>query len=393
MKNHYDVIVVGGGILGCAAAFSLARRKAGRILLIERTTLGAQTTSRAAALITRARDHAQDRSLIAHTHRNIEILNRDYGEDIPFNRVGSLHVGETPASARAIETSMHDLAGEDIAIEWINAAQACNQTGWLNLTQAEAIAYVPDDGYVDPYILCAAYARAAKAEGIEIVQGEEVTALSPHQVTTSSTTYTCDQVVVTAGPWMNTLISHIPMAPVRSQYWITAAHPDIHKEGPVVILPDARAYARPEVGGLLFGLRDDESVYASPKDLPRDLAGFSFNEDHDGWEALTRACDAFMQRCLLLNHVMVNHYISGPSSYTPDGHYIIGRINDYIVAGGACGAGIAISGGVGEAVADLIKDPRTTFPRYAPQRFGAIDGFDDAFLKRCAQARSQKRAG
>jgi len=52
MSEHYDVVIVGGGILGCASAFSLARRHVGRILLIERTTLGAQTTSRAAALIT-----------------------------------------------------------------------------------------------------------------------------------------------------------------------------------------------------------------------------------------------------------------------------------------------------------------------------------------------------
>jgi len=393
MNNHYDFVIVGGGILGCAVAFSLARRKAARILLIERTTLGAQTTSRAAALITRARDHAQDRALIAQTHRNLAILNHDYGEDIPFNRVGSLHVGETSASARTIETSMHNLENEGITVDWINATQACDQTGWLNLPQAEAIAYVPDDGYVDPYILCAAYARAAKTEGVDIIQGTEVTALSPHEIKTPATTYTCDQVVVTAGPWMNTLISHIPMAPVRSQYWITAAHPDIQTDGPVVILPDARAYARPEVGGLLFGLRDDEAIYASPKDLPPDLSGFSFNEDYDGWEVLARSCDAFLARCPLLNSVMVNHYICGPSSYTPDGKFIIGRISDYIVAGGACGAGIAISGGVGEAVADLIQGISTPDPRYAPQRFGAIDGLDPVFMEKCASARSQKRAG
>ena len=393
MSEYYDVIIVGGGILGCATAFSLARRKAGRILLIERTTLGAQTTSRAAALITRSRSHTEDRALIAKTRWAMDILQEEYGEDIPFNRVGSLHVAQSSESAAALDVAMRDISEEGVDFNWLSRDQACEKTGWLNLSSFEAAAYVPDDGYVDPYILCAAYARAAKAEGIDILQGEEVIDLTSQQVLTKTQVYRCDQVVVTTGPWMNLLMGRAPLAPVRSQYWITAVHDSIKPDGPVTVLPDAKAYARPEVGGLLFGIRDDEAVYSSPKDLPKELSGFSFNEDYEGWESLERSIEPFLERCPLLETHEISHYISGPSSYTPDGQFVIGSMRNVIVAGGACGAGVSISGGVGELVADIVVQGHATPSRYDPNRFGGLDGFDDDFLLKCAKSRALKRAG
>lgn len=393
MSDHYDVIIVGGGILGCAVAFSLGRRRGLRVLLIERTSLGAQTTSRAAALITRARDAGEDRALIAQTHKAIEILQNDYGEDIAFNKVASLHVGETVKSAEAITRSMADLQAEGVQVDWKTQEQASQQTGWLHIDQAEVIACVPDDGYVDPYILCAAYIRAAKRDGVQVIQGQEVTGLEAKQVRTATGYFTCEQVVVTTGPWMNMLMGNMPYAPVRSQYWITQAHQDIRAKGPVTILPDAKAYVRPEVAGLLFGIRDDEAVYASPKDLPADLSGFSFNEDYEGWQSLEQSIEPLQKRCPILNSLEIRHYISGPSSYTPDGRFVIGPVGPYLVAGGACGAGIAISAGVGEIIADLVCHERAAPLRYAPNRFGSINPFDATFLQQCARARSQKKAG
>ena len=47
-----------------------------------------------------------------------------------------------------------------------------------------------------------------------------------------------------------------PMAPVRSQYWITEHAPIFPRNGAIVFMPEIRAYARPEIGGLLFGIRE-----------------------------------------------------------------------------------------------------------------------------------------
>ncbi|MBL4614650.1 MAG: FAD-binding oxidoreductase, partial [Magnetovibrio sp.] len=205
-----------------------------------------------------------------------------------------------------------------------------------------------------------------------------------------------------SGPWINNLLaphdSGVPMAPVCSHYWITANHEAYPANCPVTILPDANAYARPEVGSLLFGLRDKESKWANPKDLPDNLQGFAFDEDHDGWAALEEAVEPFMERCPSLAEVEIHHYISGPSGYTPDGKYALGaapNLDGAFVVSGCCGAGVSISGGAGSAIAQLVMghEPQIDLSAFAPNRFGAFDPFDEDFLASCARSRSQKKAG
>lgn len=55
MEKQYDIIIIGGGLLGCATAYQLAKRKAGKILLLDGNEIASQASSRAACLLTRAR--------------------------------------------------------------------------------------------------------------------------------------------------------------------------------------------------------------------------------------------------------------------------------------------------------------------------------------------------
>ena len=51
MKQDYDVIIIGGGLLGCATAYQLAKRKAGKVLLLDANEIASQASSRAACLL------------------------------------------------------------------------------------------------------------------------------------------------------------------------------------------------------------------------------------------------------------------------------------------------------------------------------------------------------
>ena len=103
-------------------------------------------------------------------------------------------------------------------------------------------------------------------------------------------------VVDAAGAWANVLAARIgiglPMAPVRSQYWITAPDPLFPRDHPMVIMPDASAYSRPELGGLLFGLRERQSISFDPRQLPDELSGFALGEKAAGrrWKKAHRDC-------------------------------------------------------------------------------------------------------
>ena len=171
----------------------------------------------------------------------------------------------------------------------------------------------------------------------------------------------------------------------------------IPRQHPFTIIPEARAYTRPEVGGLLFGLREAQSVSVDPRTLPDDLANLSFGDDQ-GWETLSEGA-ALLERFLpALPELAIQSYITGPSTYTPDGLFVLGAAPDVdglLLATGCCGAGIAASGGIGRALAALAADQTPPFDLtpFQPGRFGAVDPFDPAFRRRCAQARSGKVSG
>ena len=189
----------------------------------------------------------------------------------------------------------------------------------------------------------------------------------------------------------------IPSAPVRSQYWIAAPHPLVPRPHPFTIIPEARAYTRPEVGGLLFGLREAQSVSVDPRAVPDDLASLSFGDDR-GWEALSEGA-ALLERFLpALPELAIQSHITGPSTYTPDGLFVLGAapgVEGLLLATGCCGAGIAASGGIGRAVAALAANQTPPFDLslFQPGRFGTVDPFDPAFRRRCEQARSGKVSG
>ena len=210
-------------------------------------------------------------------------------------------------------------------------------------------------------------------------------------------------VVNAAGAWSNLLSVELglplPMAPVRSQYWITERSPEFARSGPIVFMTDIRAYARPEVGALLFGARESAPAVADPRELPENLQGFVFDAaDPDGWDNLAEAFDPLSRYFPAIERLGMAHYITGPSNYTPDGQPIVGAsaaIAGLLVATGCNGSGITYSGGVGRLITELIcgETPFMDARRLDPARALQIDPFAPVFLQACAQARATKSTG
>ncbi len=89
------------------------------------------------------------------------------------------------------------------------------------------------------------------------------------------------------------------------------------------------------------------------------------------------------------------HHIAGPSTYTPDGQFVLGQVPEiegFLVATGCCGSGIGASGGVGSAIAELAIEGQSRFDleSFRTDRFGRIDSLSSEWMLRCANARSRK---
>lgn len=402
-----NVVVIGGGIFGCAIAYYYTRNHPGKkIIVLERNEICNAATSRAAALMTIVRPKQAYIPLTLETYQAVVQMEKQLGESLGMRKAGMMHVAASDATVKDLEQLMDIAQKFNQPYSYLSNNEAQRMCPWLNTNEALRIGFVPGEAYCDPYLLGTFFARCAKQQGAEILQGCGVTGVifkegSVTGVNTSLGIIEADVVIDAAGAWAPVWAMHtgtgIPMAPVRSQYWITDKAAIFPEHAPMVLLPDAQAYARPEGGALLFGVREQKSLYASPDKIPNDISQFVFSEDKgmndlaENGGRLARFFPAFYE-------TGIKYYVAGFSGYTPDGQLVMGKVpgvDNFLLASGCCGAGIAVSGGVGLALAELAAENNSPFDlsEFSAVRFGNIDPFSTAWLEKCAMARSLKRSG
>lgn len=402
-----DLVIIGGGIFGCAIAYYFSKNNPGKqLMLLERNELNNAATSRAAALMTMVRSKRSYIPLTIETFKVAKEMEEELGETLDFKVVGMMHVAASEAKVRDLEVLMGIAREYDQEAYYISKEEAKEKAPWLKVDEALKIGFVPNEAYCDPYMLGTFFARCAKNRGAKIRQGVEVVGLiheagTVKGVKTTEGDILAETVVDAAGVWAPLLAEEVgaglPMAPVRSQYWITERSDLFPTNSPMVLLPDAQAYARPEGGGLLFGIREGKSLVASPKDVPKDITDFVFSADggmddlFENGERLARFFPAFYD-------MGIKYYVAGFSGYTPDSQLVVGEVpgvKGFIVASGCCGAGISVAGGVGLGIADMAagRPNPLDFSEFQISRFGKIDPFGNEWLNKCAAARSNKVSG
>ncbi|BAI74578.1 FAD-dependent oxidoreductase (plasmid) [Azospirillum sp. B510] len=407
--DRADIVVVGAGILGLAVAWALGKALGsggGRsVLVVDRHPPATQATARAAALLTRARGDAATAALVRGTYAAIAGLEAELDGDLGLRRVGTLHVAASPARVDALRALV---AASPDPVDWLDGAGAARIAPCLSAEAVERAAFMPLDGFIDPVRLADAYRRSARRSGVRIRDGVAVRAIRVEHgrvagIDTGDGLIAAPLVVNAAGAWAAGLAWSagigLPQAPVRSQYWITQVRRDLFPPDlPALVMPDAGAYARPELGALLFGLRGRRSLAFDPARLPDDTAGLDLGDSDGGWQTLEEGWQALARLCPALLQVGIAHYVSGLSTYTADGRFVLGPVPEpegLFMATGCCGAGIAASGGIGRAVAASILGAAggADLSPFAPGRLGAVDPFSPALRDACAAARSGKTAG
>jgi sarcosine oxidase subunit beta len=407
VRQLSDVIIIGGGVLGCAIAYYLSGLNRCQVLLLERRTVANANSPRAAGLLSRPRPKAALIPLILETYAAIADLEDELSQSLGLRQVGSLHVAGSPSTRDSLAELTKSAGSAGVVSEYIQPAEAIRLVPWLALDGEEAVAFFPEDAYVDPYMLTQAYAYGAKLRGVVIREGVGVTAIRCRAdrvigVETAEGFLAAPVVIDAAGVWAGVLAWQVniglPMAPVRSQYWITAPHPLFAGRQPIVLLPDARTYTRPEIGSLLFGLREAKSVHMDPWELPEDVSGLHLDNAPESWDTLLEGIPPLAHYFPAVEQIGIAHHVAGLSTYTPDGMFVLGEapgLEGLLVATGCSGAGIAASGGIGLALAQLAvgQTPSFDLAPHRVDRFGAVNPADPAFRQRCADARSMKRSG
>ncbi|WP_337660260.1 NAD(P)/FAD-dependent oxidoreductase [Anderseniella sp. Alg231-50] len=400
----FDHIVIGGGVLGLSIAYHLARDSGESVLVVERNELASAASSKAAGLILQSTGKAPQTPMVRLTRETVAQLEEDLGETIGFHDVGSLRIAASSAREAELRGMERDAESHGIPFQHLSQHDARIKAPWLNSTVAHRITLFPTDGYVDPYMLSTAYGRAARKFGAHIrtrIAVNDLIRISDRVtgVRTASGDVSGGSVIDAAGAWASLISARagypLPMAPTRSHYWITAADASYGDQFPVTLLPDCRAYMRPDTGAMVIGVQEANSATFDARQLPDDINTFSPTPGEEHWDIIAEAMESISAFFPAIARARFANYISGLSTYTPDGTVLLGAVpgsSNFFTAAGCCGNGIALSAGIGSAISALVRgnEPVFDITPFAPGRFGSLDPFSREFRDRCSAARACK---
>ena len=380
LPRRARVIVVGGGILGCASAWHLARAGVSDIVVLERDELNAATTSQAAGLIGQLRTSAVKSAIVAQTLADIATLETD-GHVTGFRRTGSLRLALTPARDAEIREQVTAARGFGVDATLVGPDDVRRLAPGLEASKDYAAAWMPNDGYAEPYTLASAYASAARRAGVVFATGVPVVGIRvagarAHAVVTREAEIDAEAIVLAAGAWTRAIAARagaaVPAFAMRHQAWVTAPMSWLTPRFPVVRVPDRLAYLRPEVGGLMLGFFE-----TTPRSVDvTDGADFRVSDTPRDADVLAGHAPALLDVLPGLGDAPIVGGTAGVPTYTPDGHFVVGAfpgVMGLFVATGCCAHGIAGSGGVGRALAEAVSGQTPTLDPQpmAPGRFAA----------------------
>ncbi len=362
-----EIIIIGGGIVGCSIAYHLARLGRKDVLLLEKSGLTHGSTWHAVGMIGQLRSH---RNYTRMNSRSFDLYSRieaETGLSADWRQTGSIRIASSEERWREIRRQATQAKAFGFEIELLSAREVVEKCPIVTGQGIVGAAYMPTDGSVDPSGVTLAVARGARMRGARLIEGvtvEDITVEGRRAtaVVTNAGTFRCDTLVCAAGMWSNRVGAmagvSVPSGSVLHQYLVTEPVKDISRNLPGFRDPDNLFYLKPEAGGRLVmgGFESRTSYFDPPPEFGREL----LPADFDRIEELVQLS---MPRVPLLGEVGVQTLINGPIPVSPDGLPVLGRapeLDNFYVA---CGftAGIASGGGAGEVLAEWIVEGQPPF--------------------------------
>lgn len=375
-SDAYDVIVVGAGIAGCAAARELAPDH--DVLVVEKGQVAAAATALSAGEVTMAPSYA-DFPVVA-THATEFFREYDGTGEFRFHERPSYELVK-PGRGELAQRRVDRLRGEGIDVQYVPAGEVAEQVPRLRTDDIDGAIRHADTGFVDPHTFAVTLKADAEDRGAEFLTETTVRGVlvdddsddgdagdgTVRGVATEAGDVAADVVVAAAGWRTRTFLEgtlEIPVRPYRTQVLVLEPETDLPREFPMGWIPGEHVYFRPELNGDLL------------------VGGWSFVED-DPETASRDADERFRQHVagLLPTYFegfdragFVNGW-AGIDGATPDTRPIVDRPADgpdgLVVATGFHGRGIMTAPVTATLVRAHVADEATDLPtgEFALSRF------------------------
>lgn len=366
-KSH-DVVIIGAGIAGVSTAYFLA--KAGHdVCVVERNTIGLESTGRSAGIIGQAFRPPPGLSLAMRSVELWKMLAAESDLHFEFRQQGQLKLAWNEKHAADLKAALERERAAGLDGYFLSRAETRERFPTL-LGPYVGSVFFPSDGSAEPYLACLALARAARRYGAVIhehceVIGIEVTHGRVCGVLTTSGPIAAGVVVSAAGAWspvIGRMVGvQIPAEVRRSHLIVTERLPRVFE---AIVSTDFYGYFRQTASGnVLIG-------YPA-----RPVEGFDRRATFD---AVRVAAVRGARIVPSLKGASLIRAFTGFTTWTPDLSPIIGSAGPtgFYVATAFCGRGFAVGPAVGELMAELITNGRTSLPigAYGLHRFEQTPG-------------------
>ena len=376
MSKTYDIIIVGGGIMGSATAYYLTMADpALQVAVVERDPSYEQASTTLSMSNVRTQFSLKENVLISMYTKQVlnsfedEMAVDDEKPKIYFRQEGNLFLVDADGEAAA-RKALEMQAGLGCNVEWWSRQKIRDHFPMYEPQRFVGGTYGPDDGYFDAYAVLMAYKNKARSMGVNFIQGQVVTVNTSQKRVTgvqlaAGESLTALHVVNCAGAWAadvaKTAGIDIPVVPVKRQIFVLDTAYKAENPLPLTILPSG-LYFRSETGDLIL----------LGKSMEEDPVGFAFNWDEQRfinllWPELAEFVPKFDRL------KVVRGWAGLYAVNTLDGNAILGQwpeLKGYYMANGFSGHGLQQGPAVGRYLSELIlKKPLSLdLSIFTPQR-------------------------
>ena len=393
MKSHYQVVIVGGGIVGASVLYHLAKFGWKDVLLIERAELTAGSTWHAAGGFHAQNDDPTIASLQGYTIRLYKEIEAESGQNVGLHMTGGVSLATTPERWEMLKAEKSRFQTMNMETHLISPEEIKKLAPITDVHDVIGGLYDEFEGYMDPHGTVHAYIGSAKKHGGDVVLHNRVVGLTQLEsgewkVETEQGVVIAEHVVNAAGLWArkvgNMVGLNLPITPMQHHYLVTEDIPELaaldHEIMSVTDL-EGFTYLQPNGKGVLLGVYETNPRHWKTEGAEWDYGMTLLPPD---LERISPELEIGFNRFPVLQNVGIRKWVNGAFTFTPDGNPLVGPVpglKNYWVACG-CMGGFSQGGAIGLTLANWMihNDPGYDIFAMDVARYGKFAS-DDSYLK------------
>ncbi len=357
--NTADIMIAGAGVMGASIAFHLARRKAGKIVVIDKDHVGRGASGRSSALIRMHYSFPPEVRLAVISLHMFQSWREIVGQPGDFHKTGFVRIVQ-PQETDRLQRNVDMQRSLGAQVELVDQTQLRELEPDWKVDEVELAAYEPDSGYGDGAAVAGDFLGAARDLGVHCLSRTQATGFMVEAgrvrgVTANHGTITAPVVISATGSWTRPLFAAVgcdlPIECEFHQVAILRNAAGMRGGGCACIDSVSATYFRPDAHdkflvGDFYGKRP-----VDPDDFPQRASDESLEE------IIEHAC----RRIPKLAGAEVMRGVTGVYDMTPDSRPLLGEIPGIAglyVCAGFSGMGFKISPAIGLVMSELVVDGR-----------------------------------